>query len=178
MAITFLPASGHRRVPWRNGGGFTWEVAVQGTAADFDWRLSIAEVNQDGPFSPFPGYNRVITVLSGAGMALTVDGVEHRVEPLRPFPFDGASETECRLLDGPVRDFNVISRGPASVEIQALSSPLETDRGVVVLQGSVTVDDRRLGPLDALLLKDDSAVVVPEDGAVVALIGLQNHPIQ
>jgi environmental stress-induced protein Ves len=172
MAITYLPASGHRRVPWRNGGGFTWEVAVQG-AADFDWRMSIAEVNQDGPFSPFPGYNRIITVLSGAGMALTVDGVEHRVEPRRPFRFDGASQTECRLLDGPVRDFNVISSGAASVEIQALSGPLETDRSVLVLQGSITVDDRPLGPLDAVLLKDDSAVLTPSGDTVVALIGVE-----
>ncbi|HNM98403.1 MAG TPA: HutD family protein, partial [Marmoricola sp.] len=41
-------------VPWRNGGGSTREYFKVG-GDDFDWRLSVAQIVQPGPFSAFPG---------------------------------------------------------------------------------------------------------------------------
>ncbi len=98
-------------MPWRNGGGVTAEVACNpgGGLQGFEWRLSIAEVGQDGPFSAFHGMRRIIAVLEGAGIEMTVDG--QRQAPLRPFQpyaFSGDSQVQCRLLDGPIRDFNLI----------------------------------------------------------------------
>ena len=63
-------------MPWRNGGGTTQEVACNpgGSSAAFDWRLSLADVGQDGAFSAFTGYQRILTVLEGRGIELTVDG--------------------------------------------------------------------------------------------------------
>src|SRR5665647_2813187 len=55
-------------IPWRNGGGVTREVVASGGSdpQDFDWRISIADVSQSGPFSAFPGVDRVITLVEGA----------------------------------------------------------------------------------------------------------------
>ena len=81
-----------------------------GTGLDgFGWRLSIADIAESGGFSTFAGYQRVITVIKGAGMVLTVDGEEQRgLLPLQPFAFSGESEVSCRLITGPIRDFNLI----------------------------------------------------------------------
>lgn len=104
-------AADYPRMPWRNGGGTTQEVACNpggGTAA-FDWRLSIADVAQDGGFSAFIGYQRIITVLEGRGIQLTVDGNEQApLTPREPYAFAGDAQVQCRLLDGPIRDFNLI----------------------------------------------------------------------
>ncbi|HEX5533982.1 MAG TPA: HutD family protein [Actinomycetales bacterium] len=89
---------------WANGGGTTRLVA-DGAG----WRLSLADVAGDGPFSTFPGTARVLTVVAGAGLRLTVDGVDRLVRPLMPFAFDGAATTSGRLLDGPVMAFNLMT---------------------------------------------------------------------
>jgi environmental stress-induced protein Ves len=70
----------YARMPWKNGGGQTTEIAVSAGAslADFDWRVSIAEINADGPFSAFAGVDRTLVLLSGAGVRLT--GTTHMAE--------------------------------------------------------------------------------------------------
>eukprot|EP01035_Chromulina_nebulosa_P052956 gene52956-72284_t len=53
-------------MPWRNGQGMTEEIVnfpPESSLADFDWRLSIAHVEKDGPFSVFPGVVRTILLL-------------------------------------------------------------------------------------------------------------------
>lgn len=109
--VRLYRAQDYPRMPWRNGGGTTQEVACNdgGDSAAFEWRLSIADVAQDGGFSSFKGLQRIITVLEGAGIALTVDGQAQA--PLRPrqaYAFSGDARVDCRLLDGAIRDFNLI----------------------------------------------------------------------
>jgi environmental stress-induced protein Ves len=72
--------------------------------------LSLAEVVQSGPFSDFTGYDRTIVLVDGAGMDLAVDGNEavRLRDPGRPFAFDGGAKADCTLLDGPVRDLNLM----------------------------------------------------------------------
>ncbi|MGY2288784.1 HutD/Ves family protein [Pseudomonas sp. SDO528_S397] len=104
-------AADYVRMPWKNGGGSTEEITRDaGEGLDgFGWRLSIADIGESGGFSTFAGYQRVITVLQGSGMVLTVDGEEQRgLLPLQPFPFKGDSQVSCRLIGGPIRDFNLI----------------------------------------------------------------------
>lgn len=104
-------AADYPRMPWRNGGGTTQEVACNagGSTAAFDWRLSIADVAQDGGFSAFTGYQRIITVLEGQGIQLTVDGLEQTpLAPRQAYAFAGDAQVQCRLLNGPIRDFNLI----------------------------------------------------------------------
>ena len=100
--------------PWKNGAGLTREIAVGGAdAADFDWRVSVAEVARDAPFSPFPGIDRCITLLQGAGMRLrSHDGrVDHALTtPFAPFEFAGDVALDATLLGGACSDFNVMTR--------------------------------------------------------------------
>jgi environmental stress-induced protein Ves len=110
IALDRLPAR-----PWKNGGGATREIAALPAGAgieDFEWRLSLAEVAQDGPFSAFPGVDRQILLWRGAGLQLR-DGVslDHRLDrPGVPFAFDGAAPISAALLGGPTLDLNVMTR--------------------------------------------------------------------
>ena len=103
-------------MPWKNGGGVTREIVCQPPGAgmnDFDWRVSIAHIASDGPFSAFPGVDRVITLLSGGGVHLLSEGgeVDHRLDtPLAPFAFAGEAPIHARLLVGDCHDFNVMTR--------------------------------------------------------------------
>lgn len=104
-----------RPEPWRNGGGVTREIARHPRAVDspdgsWDWRVSIAEVGSAGAFSPFPDMERVISVIDGELLVLTVDGVEHAMEKYRPFRFSGDADSGSALPTGDIRDLNVIAR--------------------------------------------------------------------
>lgn len=102
--------------PWKNGAGLTREIAVaRNTAAEpgFDWRLSVAEVARDAPFSAFAGVDRCIVLLRGAGLRLRGgDGtLDHRLDtPLVPFNFSGDVPLHATLLGGVSSDFNVMVR--------------------------------------------------------------------
>ncbi|MGH6718333.1 MAG: HutD/Ves family protein [Alphaproteobacteria bacterium] len=101
-----------RVVPWRNGHGTTREIHVApGPSPDrFAWRVRIATIDRPGPFSPYPGVDRTIMVIDGAGMILTIDGVPHRVEErFLPFGFRGESAVVCSPLGGRIHDFNVMT---------------------------------------------------------------------
>ncbi|MFD8785733.1 HutD family protein [Kitasatospora sp. NPDC059599] len=178
-----LRASERPATAWLNGGGVTREVAgfPAGAGLDrFDWRVSLADVASAGPFSPFPGIDRVITLVEGAGMALTVDGVEQLVDaPYRPFPFSGDATTDCRLLAGPVVDFNVMTRrgrveatvdlatAPAVVEVRAGSTSL-----LVCLAGSAVVGGAEaveLARYDAALLDAAGTYELRPDGVTAVI---------
>lgn len=110
--IFLLAPADYRVMPWKNGGGTTREIiAHPSDTTDFDWRLSIADIQVDGPFSSFPGYARTIMLLEGDGMRLHIDDAPAVTmnEKFRPLDFDGSSETYCTLTGGPIRDFNIIS---------------------------------------------------------------------
>lgn len=131
--------------PWKNGGGSTREIVCQpaGTTMDsFDWRVSIASISQAGPFSAFPGIDRVIMLLNGAGVRLQASGIDHRLDtPGAPFAFPGDVAMDCTLLGGASTDFNVMSRrGRLRAEVQvrdtALSIPNTAQGLVLALQGA------------------------------------------
>lgn len=114
--ICLLQPQDYRRMPWKNGLGMTTELAVSPSNAGlvgkpFDWRVSLAEIETSCEFSLFPGYDRSILLSEGAGMELSFDSAPpQRIEQrYQPFNFKGEWQTYCRLLNGPVRDFNVIS---------------------------------------------------------------------
>jgi len=110
-----------KAAPWRNGGGVTRELAgfpksPQGVSADdgtLGWRISIAEVGQAGPFSRFAGMERVLTVVDGELLLLTVDGAEHPLEKYRPFRFSGDADSYGALPTGDILDLNVMTRNGA-----------------------------------------------------------------
>ena len=98
--------------PWRNGGGITRELLAAPDAGQWQWRVSVADIERDGGFSAWPGVQRWFAVLEGAGVALTIDGAVHVVTPRSgALRFDGDAMTACRLLDGATRDLNLMLRG-------------------------------------------------------------------
>jgi len=109
-----LSPADYRRMPWKNGAGRTTEIAAHpaGAALDaFDWRISVADVVRDAPFSTFAGVDRTIVLLAGAGMRL--DGNGHAAllrTRYEPYAFSGDDAIDCVLVDGPVRDFNLMLR--------------------------------------------------------------------
>lgn len=122
--------------PWRNGGGVTHELAAWPTREDWCWRISVAEVASDGPFSHFPGVQRWFAVVRGQGVRLAVDGTLHEVAGASaPLEFDGAAQLDCRLLGGPTQDLNLmVQRERASGVMTRVTTPgrLVTSRERVV----------------------------------------------
>lgn len=108
-----LPAHEYRRERWRNGHGWTREVLRMPEGADdWDWRLSIAEIEQDGPFSSFPGIERELVLLHGNGVRLCFDDGEVRevVPPHGRVRFAGERALTGELIDGPTHDLNLMWR--------------------------------------------------------------------
>jgi environmental stress-induced protein Ves len=110
MTGRVLSPNDYQRMPWKNGGGTTTEIwKAVSPDGEMLWRLSIADVASDGPFSAFPGIDRFIMVIEGKGMELTVDGRPQHLDDLfKPFAFSGDAKTDCRLIGGAIRDFNLM----------------------------------------------------------------------
>lgn len=124
-----------RPVPWKNGGGLTRELVSSPRVAGApvpDWRVSLADIEQPGPFSTFPGVDRVITLLEGPAAVLTSDTWTHTLVPGDPFRFSGDDAVTCGLPHGPCRVLNVMTShdGPhAEVQVGHLDAQvlLDTD---------------------------------------------------
>lgn len=96
-------------MPWKNGGGQTTELLRSGPREKYNWRLSIADIGVDGPFSRFVGMQRIITVIQGNGVRLNLGSRSNEVlTPFQTLSFDGSSDVQCELLNGPVKDMNLI----------------------------------------------------------------------
>ncbi|MFF4184151.1 HutD family protein [Streptomyces sp. NPDC001691] len=172
-----LRAATRGAVPWKNGGGVTRNIAAHPEGAgtvDFEWRVSLAEVGADGPFSGFPGVDRVLTVVEGAGMDLTVGGQRRLVdERFVPQHFPGDAATDCRLLAGPVVNFNVMFRRDRPAPAVAVVRGTLTVTGpalVVALDAPAQVDGVRLGRYDAVLADEGAAVLRAEGHAAVVTL--------
>ena len=163
-------------MPWKNGGGITREVVRQPADGDLDWRLSVAEVSADGPFSVFPGIDRILVLLSGAGMDLHFTD-DHHVERLRPVrdvkAFAGEATVHAALVDGPTIDLNLMWRRAgwdASVRESVLPVALDADGAVTVLYVvagvAVLPDGSVLAAGDALDTVDEFVV----DGTGVVMV--------
>jgi environmental stress-induced protein Ves len=112
---TLIPFAGLSPVSWKNGGGSTTQVAIFPPDAgfdDFDWRISLATIAADGPFSQFPGVDRTLVLVEGHGFTLDIDGEDRVIisddEPM--IAFHGESTVVAKLNRGPTTDFNVMTR--------------------------------------------------------------------
>ncbi|TWD47966.1 hypothetical protein FB480_11056 [Agrobacterium vitis] len=113
--MQIIPRSSYKRMPWKNGKGLTEEIMafpLGCTMETFDWRLSIAHVGEDGPFSIFPGVDRSIALLDGEGLRLDLpDGDSTELAPYgQPFAFAGEWTISSTNLDGPTIDLNIMTR--------------------------------------------------------------------
>ena len=109
-----LRGADYRRSSWKNGFGETAEIAVFPSGAglnDFDWRVSMAEVTREGPFSQFPGIDRTLCVLEGElVLKLSESGWIPLNSASQPLLFTADVSCHARLPAGRVRDFNVMTR--------------------------------------------------------------------
>ena len=183
--MRILRAADHKRMPWKNGGGETTEIAVfpdNAGLSDFDWRVSMARVDSDGPFSTFPGMTRTLAILEGAGIVLAVEGDEPRRLTLasEPHAFPADVPTSARLIGGSVTDCNVMSRrGKVAHEVwrhrDSARSPTGTIRLVLCAEGSVEIaaagETAMLGPRDAALIgESEASTLMPGDGSEYYLV--------
>ena len=127
-ALQIVHADGVAPQRWRNGGGWTRELLAW-PSTDWIVRVSVADIEADGPFSAFPGVERWFAVLDGDGVALAHDGGETIVlraaDALHRFRGDEASD--CRLLGGASLDFNLMVRRDAGA---ATVAPLPSGRAL------------------------------------------------
>ncbi|AUW46696.1 HutD/Ves family protein [Rhizobium leguminosarum] len=179
--MRILRAGDHKRMPWKNGKGETVEIAVFPPGAsinDFDWRISMATVAEDGPFSIFPGIERTLAILDGNGMVLDVAGnspvlLTTASDPLA-FPAD--VPVAARLEDGAITDLNVMTRrnglthtliridvdGSKAVPLPPSTCLLLCHRGALSFRRNGETGALAAG--DAVLIDDAAATMLKIDG--------------
>jgi environmental stress-induced protein Ves len=118
VPIERIAPSRYQRTRWKNGMGWTTELALEpraGVEGEFDWRVSIAEIDSDCDFSAFPGVDRSLMLLEGDGIELSGDGVATQTLRARGqvARFPGEQAPHCRVIGAPSRDFNAMTRRDA-----------------------------------------------------------------
>lgn len=129
MALQLISPKQWQTQAWKNGGGITHQLVRSDDNAGMRWRVSIAEVAIDGAFSRFEQTDRIIMLLQGNGFCL--HGAEDQPivldKALVPFAFAGETAIDCTLIEGPVRDFNLMTRRAdvkASLQVLSVTEPL------------------------------------------------------
>jgi uncharacterized protein len=169
-----LTPADYRVMPWQNGGGTTTELYVEPAPDDlpdapFLWRISIAEIASDGPFSIFAGCNRHIMTITGSGMVLSggPNGPIDARSKFIPQSFFGDWPVSAHLIAGPVRDFNLIAlRNHVASSLDCLSPrqpfQLGGEPGVTIfahlIDGKLVVDGHPLAAGESFLLAPGEAV--------------------
>jgi environmental stress-induced protein Ves len=166
MAYRRLSPADYRLVPWKNGGGFTTDIAVSGPEP-YAWRASRATVAKPGPFSDFSGYDRILLLVKGSGCRLQF--TERLVElstQLDRVDFRGEDSVDCALIDGACEDFNwVVRRDDFEALVQVLT-PGTAGEGTVhyaIGPAQVRVD----GEIIELSIEES---VVSEQSVVLAVV--------
>lgn len=197
--MRIIRANDQRAMPWKNGGGVTYEIAAfpEGAGLDsFEWRVSIARVEGDGPFSAFPGIDRSLAIVDGDGITLSVAGqsdmtVRHGMQPAS-FAADAA--TTGHLVGGPIHDLNVMTRRSSWAHRMSLHvwdggnfadhKLHQADvRMVVVRDGSLTLalpqGDTTLAPRDTIIFSgQDFELASARPGMAYFFIDLWRHPTE
>lgn len=171
-----------RPMPWKNGQGTTTEIAVAPAGAgleDFDWRLSIARMEADAPFSAFPGIVRTLAVIEGAGLNLTVEGnAPVTLDPdSAPHRFAADRAAEGRLPDGPVSNLNIMTRHASCTHLMRRvrfqgSLEVSVTGTLIVLchTGGIGIGGASLGPLDCALIEDTEKAALHSSAASTAFL--------
>ena len=110
-----IPYASLESTPWMNGGGSTTQIAIAPPGAGverFDWRISLACIAKDGPFSRFEGVDRTLALVDGPGMILDIDGDSRFLlcdeDPV--LEFAGESRVVATLAGAPGIGMNVMTR--------------------------------------------------------------------
>jgi len=163
-------------VPWKNGGGITREVAIWPENAsfdDFDWRISIADVREAGPFSKFENIDRTLMILKGRLSLAFADRTIELDTDSAPFAFRGEGPCSGMPLDGAVTDLNVmVRRGKCQARVSRLMERTEmagARQHILVAPSAAVV---RMGARSFALDAQDALVASGDAGPISA-----NRPV-
>lgn len=183
--MKILRAQDHTRMPWKNGKGETIQIGIHPEDAsleDFDWRVSIATVDSDGPFSQFPGIDRTISILTGEGIVLSVADRDpaRLTQNSAPFAFPADVTSSATLIGGAITDLNVMVRRTefaANVQRLRIDDVLElrASAGETLLlcaEGQITLNGRQLASLDCARLEADDPSIMLHGQGIVFLIAI------
>lgn len=172
-------------VPWKNGGGTTREIATGKIDGQTAWRLSRADVAKDGAFSDFAGLTRILTVVSGGGMALKHAGGTLVADLWEPVQFDGGLKVSSYLKDGPLTDLNLMFDGAhCAGEVIAhrglselvAAPPKAGITAFHVLAGAPIINATQLALGDSAFVKVTESILNLEKGDAVLEIRLTYLP--
>ena len=151
--------SEHLAMPWANGKGTSYEISSDRDASNqWSWRVAIAPVVEDGPFSSLPGIDRQLVVIDGNGMELEVDGKTVECLPSQVVAFSGDATAYARLIDGPSVDLGLMTArdviAGSLFVVTSVGGVIESDL-IVAIGDSILEDESgvhyRLETMDALL---------------------------
>jgi hypothetical protein len=172
QAVRLIRLADTRPQRWRNDGGWTRELLALPSPDDWHVRVSVAEIESDGPFSTFPGVQRFFCVLEGPGVELTIDGRSMRVTPPdSAVQFAGEAKTTCRMLDGPTRDLNLMVRATTGTMQRVVAGSAWKPPGAAcgiftVAGGTCRTDDAAMTvPASTLLWFESSPASLTFDSA-------------
>ena len=176
-------------MPWRNGRGTTLEIAREPARGEgFAWRLSLADIAEDGEFSAYPGYSRALVLVDGLDLRLRYRGHGHSflTPARRAARFEGEWQTGCAIPQGRCTDLSLIVRKGAAARPAAIVRapkvlPVKSTRrvalpaslytAVFILEGTVAAGDAARSRLPTLRSRD---TVLFRPGRARTLL-LRNH---
>ena len=182
-------------MPWRNGRGTTLEVAREpATGEEFAWRLSLADIAQDGDFSAYPGYSRALALVAGKSLQLRFRGHgQCFLDPTRRGTrFEGDWETHCAIPQGHCTDLSLIVRrsstaraasavhAPRVLRLAAtrqLLASRDLYSALFVLDGSVAIDESIQGRSRHAHTRD-TILLLPGPRRALTLRSLGRSPAQ
>ncbi len=161
--------------PWINGAGTRQELATGTGGGKTLWRIGIAAIERDCPFSTYPGLARLHTIIAGAGTRLTGDGVDLDVRPMDPVAFDAAIPLTCTLTGGPATAFNVLY-DPTVIHAELLAldagAHIFEAREIAVLcvSGSAAIDGQTLEAGQGAVAEGAAAITVDPSAEVLCAL--------
>ena len=182
-------------MPWRNGRGSTLEIARQPASGEhFAWRLSLADIERNGDFSPYPGYSRALVLVHGESLQLRFRGHGRSLlSPVRRATrFEGEWQTHCAVPKGPCTDLSLIVRkGPAARPSALVRAPvvlrLDTARRMVlspdlygavfVLHGAVAIAES-VGARPRPIRTRQTLLLIPGPRRLLTLRSLSDPPAE
>ncbi len=179
MPELLVPKSTNISLPWKNGRGVTDEVFIQPATASrdaFELRVSSAPIAGRDMFSGYPGVDRWITVIEGAGLTLDFGDHSASLNPFRPYRFDSSLMPVGCPMGSAVRVVNVMAAHGfwtlGKAEVCQDKTTLSMGVGVQAVVFSITgqwriaspsTEETRLAPRDMALLWDDDFIISPVD---------------
>jgi uncharacterized protein len=162
-------------VPWKNSGGITREIAALRSGDKIVWRLSMADVASDGPFSSFAGLTRILTVIEGNGIRLISADKTIQATYGTPALFDGGDAIQSELIDGAIRDLNVMFDAElcqAKVVLTKKSLRFETGQTIAIigLEGTARINNEFDLQFGDTVLSDHKPVHVVLSGNASAIV--------